>query len=132
MPQDGDLCCYESFNSFFAGVLLTRKKISNFDFCDLLNKFENYYNVCIISKEGDADICLSIYFDDNCITLINNYDEFITVNGREMTVASYLYSITSSRVREFFCLIPLEEKVIKKDSFIKKIFKLKVKTKVYV
>lgn len=131
MSQDSDLCSCESFNSFLAGVLLTRQKISNFEFCDLMSRFEAIYNVTVVSSEGNSDIRLSIYLDDNNITLVDDYDSIVIVDGWKMTVSNYLYSITSPRVREFLGISPKEEK-IEKNSFIKRLFRRKVKTKAYV
>jgi len=131
MPQDGDMLCYESFNSFLAGALLKKKKISNFDFCFEMNRFEELYNVSVIGLEGDGDIRLSIYFSDNDISLNNDYDSVVRIDGIDMTVNDYLYTFTTPRVREYF-EISLRDNMEKNNSIIKKIFKRKVKTKACV
>lgn len=100
MPQDGDSRYEESFNSFLAGVFLTRRSINNFEFFSYMNSFVNLYNVDIASIGND--ICVPIYFDDIEIKMIKNMDDVICINNRNITVREYLYSLTTARVREFF------------------------------
>ena len=98
-----------SFNSFLAGVLLTRTKISNFIFFNLLNSFEKTYNVSVISEgnlcDEESDIYLPIYLDDTSIVLRKNYDDILTINGKRMTVKDYLYGLTCPEVREYFNIL---------------------------
>lgn len=100
MPQDGDSRYEESFNSFLAGIFLTRRSINNFEFFSCMNSFINLYNVDIASIGND--ICVPIYFDDKEIKMIKNIDDIICVNNKNITVREYLYSLTTVRVREFF------------------------------
>lgn len=112
MPQDGDnsYCNDESFNSFLAGIFLTTECIKNLDFFEQLSEFENKYSVSIIS--GSGDIQIPIYFDDNFMQMHADYDDIININGLEMTVRDYLYSLTSFRVRNFFNIsLPQEREV---------------------
>ena len=108
MPQDGDSRYEESFNSFLAGIFLTKKGIDNFEFCNYMNSFSNIYNVEIVSVGND--ICIPIYFGDVEIKLSKNMDEVISVNGRNITVGEYLYSLTTTRVREFFGIPDIKNK----------------------
>lgn len=121
MPQDGHLQYEESFNSFLAGVLLTRRKINNFEFLTLMSVFEKTYNVSVVSLGGD--IFVPIYFDDNGISLYKDMDDVISIKGESLTVRNYLYSFTTSRIREFFGIpeLILEEK--KTNSLVKKLFR---------
>lgn len=121
MPQDGDPRYEESFTSFLAGVLYTRKTISNLEFFELINRFEMMYNLNIIS--GD-DMILPIYLDDNGIHLHKSYDEIIMVNKKSVTVKEYLYSSTTFRVREFLGIPEVNVKV--DNNFVKKLFRKKV------
>lgn len=100
MPQDGDSRYEESFNSFLAGIFLTRRSINNFELFSYMNSFVNLYNVDIASIGND--ICIPIYFDDIEIKMIKNIDDVICVDNRNITVREYLYSLTTARVREFF------------------------------
>lgn len=102
MSQDVDPRYDESFNSFLAGVLLTRKKIDNYSFFQLMNKLQNEYDITIVSDA--TDIKLFLYFSDNDINMRNDYEDIIIVNNKKMTVKEYLYSFTTPRVREFFGL----------------------------
>lgn len=102
MSQDVDPRYDESFNSFLAGVLLTRKKIDNYSFFQLMNKLQNEYDITIVSDA--TDIKLFLYFSDNDINMRNDYDDVIIINNKKMTVKEYLYSFTTPRVREFFGL----------------------------
>lgn len=107
MPQDGIQIIEESFNSFLAGVFLTRNCINNFEFFNLMSTFEERYNVDIISD--DKDLCVSIYLDDVKMKLRNGLSDVITINNREITVYDYLYSFTSLNVRSFFNIPDIEK-----------------------
>lgn len=125
MPQDGDSCYEESFNSFLAGVLLTKRKINNFEFFNLMNTFQNVYNVDIVSV--GSEICVPIYFDDNEINLLKELDTEILVNGNNITIRDYLYSFTTSRVRDFFRIPDVIVKKEKKPSvFVRILLKKKI------
>lgn len=90
----------EKFSSFLGGIFLTRKTISNFDFFNLLEKFQYKYSVYII----DEDLNIMLDISNNTISLIDDYDTPVVYNNKKMTVRDYLYTITSSNVREFFGL----------------------------
>lgn len=100
MRKEGDSRYEESFNSFLAGMLLTRNCVNNFDFFNSMNLFSNIYNVDIVSIGEEINI--PIYLDDNEIKLLRNIRDIVIINGREMSIESYLYSFTTPRVREFF------------------------------
>lgn len=89
-----------SFNSFLAGVLLTRSEISNFEFFEILGIFEKNY--AITSEDEENDIYLPICLSNKSISLIKKYDDIIVVDGKKTTVRNYLYGITTPEVREFF------------------------------
>jgi len=107
MPQDGIHITDESFNSFLAGVFLTRNCINNFEFFNLMSMFEEKYNVDIISD--DKDLCVSIYLDDIKMKLRNELSDVITINNKQITVYDYLYSFTSLNVRSFFNIPDIEK-----------------------
>lgn len=108
MPYDGDSRYEESFNSFLAGVFLTKNKINNFEFFNYMNAFSNMYNVDIVGIGND--ICIPIYFDDNEIQMTKSMEDIICVNYVDITVREYLYSLTSNRVREFFKISDINNK----------------------
>ncbi len=121
MSQDCDPRYDESFNSFLAGVFLTRSRINNFDLFNLMYSFENAYNVSVVSLGGD--ICVPIHFIDNEIKLYKDINDVIVINGKNIIIRNYLYSFTTSRVRQYFGIpeIQLQEK--KSNGFIKKLFR---------
>lgn len=94
----------ELFESFIAGILLTRIEIPYLELCKLQCEFENYYG---ISLDDSQDIYLPIAFRDRSIALDKSYDEYIEVNKKRVKVSDYLYSITSAKVREYFKLDPV-------------------------
>lgn len=127
MPQDGGSWYEESFTSFLAGVLFTRRFISNFEFFELMNKFENLYSVSISSGE---DMVVPIHLDDNGIYLNKNYDDIIVINKKKITVRDYLYSLTTSNVRTFFGIPDVKDDNVKIcDFLIGKIFTKKYKNR---
>lgn len=91
-------CESEMLSSFLGGLFLVRKSISNMEFLELLDKFQNYYNVNVI----DDKMCISVGVDNSSLTLLNNYDDIIVYNKKKMFVRDYLYIIASKNVKEFF------------------------------
>lgn len=131
MPRDGIQRGEEYFNSFLAGVLLTKKSISNFEFFNLMQAFENNYNVDVISDSNDLNV--SIYLDDTRIKLNNSFGDTIFINGKKVFVNDYLYSFTTPRVREFFNIPNLDVFLVKKPYVSSNPFiRLKNKKKVIV
>lgn len=125
MPQDGDPRYEESFNSFLAGVLIAKSRINNFDFFNLMNSFQNTYNVTVVNL--GSDLTVPIYLDDNEIRLLKNLDDVISFWGKNTTIRNYLYSFTTPRVRTFFGIPDMEvEKNRKANTLIRKLFKKKV------
>jgi len=126
MPQDGESRYEESFTSFLAGVLYTRRAISNLEFFELMNRFENMYDVTIYSGE---DIKIPIYLEDRGISLRKNYDDIVIDDNKKITVGNYLYSVTTPNVREFFGIpdIKVKESVVKLNNpFIRRKLKRKI------
>lgn len=126
MPQDGDSRYEESFNSFLAGVLLTRKFINNFEFFNLMNSFEEHYNITVVSKQ--PELAVSIYFSDNGIGINKNFGDRIIINNKYMTIDNYLYSFTTPRVREFMGIPPRENSNVEVSGFFRRILKKRIVT----
>lgn len=103
MSNSGNLYNEEPFSSFLAGVLLTRREISNPEFCQLMNNFSETYDASIVGFDG-ADV--PVLINDSGFRLINDYSDVIIIDNKKMTVEKYLNSIVTSRVREFFNLSP--------------------------
>lgn len=118
MPQEGIQRGEESFNSFLAGVLLTKKSINNFEFFNLMQTFESVYNVDVISDSSDLNV--SIYLDDEKIKLKNSFSDIIFVDGKKVFVNDYLYGFTTPRVRNFFNIPDLEHLLVRKTNIISK------------
>ena len=110
----------ESFNSFLAGVLLTKKRIGNLEFANLMCEFENSYNVCIASSD---DVEIPVYLDDKSISIHNDYEDIVIIGNKSMTVYDYLYSLTSLRVRNYFNLKNEKMVNVKEVKSIKKTLK---------
>jgi len=131
MPQDGMQRKEVSFNSFLAGVLLTKKCIDNFVFFNMMDTFERHYNVDVISD--NSDLCVSIYLDDIKIKLNSEYSDVILVNSKKILVSDYLYSFTTPIVREFFNIPDIEllstnkSTIFKNNPFIRTLKKNKKK-----
>ena len=89
----------ESFSSFLAGILLTRKRIKNFEFLTIMSDFERKYGVNIV---GRNELNIRININNDSIYLPSNYDDFIIINKKKIYVKDYLYSSTSDRIREYF------------------------------
>ena len=77
-----------SFNSFLAGVLLTRRVVSFRELRDLENSFVNMYNVKI---SGLDNLIVRVVFEGENIRLVNDYNDVINVNGKLITVSDYLF-----------------------------------------
>lgn len=121
MPDNGDLCYTESFTSFLAGFLLTKKTIGISEFNDVKNDFENLYNIWV---SGDSEITkINIYIESHCIYILENLDDIILVNGKKKTTFEYLYSLTSPRVRDYFKLYNLNKNIKNENGLVKKLLK---------
>lgn len=102
-----DTSCQEPFNSFLAGLFLTRRNICNLELFQLMNDFENKYGVFIDGEQFD----LSLDIGSSDIKLIEEYDDIIILNKTKITVKDYLFNIASDRVKEFFDLQPKTKKL---------------------
>lgn len=124
MPQEGWSRYDESFTSFLAGVLYTRRTITNFDFFELMNEFEKCYNVTIYS--GD-DIKIPIYLEDKGIRLQRDYSDIVVIDNNRITVKEYLYSLMTPNVQDFFRIPDVKQIQVKVGSpFVKRILKRKI------
>lgn len=109
MSYTSDTCDQESFNSFIAGLLLTKKTVCNLEFFELMNVFENKYAVCVVGENFD----LPLKINDSSMSLIQDYEEYIIFNNTRITVRDYLNNIASDRVKEFFGMLPKNKKLNK-------------------
>ena len=114
-----------STTSFLAGVLFCKKRIDLVnEYAKLEKDFEVKYGIMINSQE---------YFDVNIvirnlvIELVDDYDKVINVNGKLMDVRSYLYSLTTPEVREYFGINEPRSNVIL--NHLRYVFSKKNKTK---
>ena len=122
MSRDGGPHYEESFNSFLAGMLLTKNRISNFAFFERLNYFQNVYSVDIISRGDDIRLPY-IYLDDNEIKLLKSLDEDFLIDNKRINIRNYLYSFTTPRVREFFGIPEIKKEDKKVNPLVKRLFK---------
>ncbi len=89
----------ETFTSFLAGVLLTRRKISYLDLASEVARFEHVTGVQVTDYYGGELLSEVITFDSNVITLKNDYSGIIS-SGED--VLSYLNKLSSEYVKRYF------------------------------
>jgi len=87
-------------SSFLAGILFCKNKIDFMtEYSKLQEDFERKYR---ISVSGQESLAVKIAVEGTTIRLVDDYNKVINVNGRVMDVRSYLYSLTTPEVREYF------------------------------
>jgi len=98
-----------TFSSFLAGMLLLKKDIKYSEISLQMSLFQLNYNVDVVDDEDLQFACYEtdifsqlLFFDDNGIHLIKDYNDFEFVNNSLVTVYDYLYSITNDDIRKYF------------------------------
>lgn len=100
IENDGDYYREISTTSFLAGVLFCKKEIDLMsEYSKLEKDFEKKYR---ISVTGQECLNVSVVVQGSKIKLLDDYSKVINVSGRLMDVRSYLYSLTTPEVREYF------------------------------
>lgn len=124
-----------SFSSFLAGALLVNKNICILDLIKYMNDFCNKYDVYVSDrKNGNNGLDMLINITDNFIDLKYDYESYILLDGKNVLVSDYLYSLTSFEVREYFNIPEKDDVMIYKPKAKKKqsmFYKFK-RTKVYI
>lgn len=96
---EGDYFREISTNSFLAGILYCKKSIDFMnEYFKLQEDFENKYKISVVGQE---DLNVNIVVEGTSIRLIDDYEKIININGKKMSVRSYLYSLTTPEVREY-------------------------------
>lgn len=100
IENDGDYFREISTNSFLAGIFFCKNSIDFInEYSKLQEDFENKYKVSVIGQE---DLAVKIIVEGTKIRLVDDYDKIIKINGKIMNVRSYLYSLTTPEVKEYF------------------------------
>lgn len=102
IENEGEYYREISTNSFLAGILFCKNSV---DFVSEYNKlqedFENKYRVSVVGQE---DLIVNVIVEGTKIRLVDDYNKIINVNGKIMNVRSYLYSLTTPEIREYFSI----------------------------
>ena len=70
---------------------------------NMINKLSDLENVDVEEPDGNFDkFSFLVLFDDDKIILSKNYDDIITIDGNEIIVYDYLYSLTDNWIRNYF------------------------------
>jgi len=87
-------------SSFLAGIFFCKSEIEYLsEYVKLLTDFEEKY---LLTITGQDDLQVKLVVEGTTIKLVDDYNKIINVNGKLMTVRSYLYSLTTDEVREYF------------------------------
>lgn len=100
IEDNGDYYREIPTSSFLAGVLFCKNKIDFMtEYSKLQEDFERKYKIAV---SGQESLGVKIAVEGTTIRLIDDYNKVINVNGRVMDVRSYLYSLTTPEVRDYF------------------------------
>lgn len=87
-------------SSFLAGILFCKNEINFLDeYPKLKEDFERIYMVSVV---GPEDLAVELVVQGTSIRLMDDYNKIIKVHGKVMNVRSYLYSLTTVEVRDYF------------------------------
>lgn len=90
-------------SSFIAGALYQNKKIEYSYFGFIITSFYKINKVNIEEPDCDCDkLSKFVGFHDNFIILLKDYNDAITIDGKEISVRDYLYKLTTPLVRNYF------------------------------
>lgn len=92
-------------SSFIAGALYQDKKIECSYFGFIITSFYKINKVNIEEPDCDCDkLSKFVGFHDNFIVLLKDYNDTITIDGKEISVRDYLYKLTTPLVRKYFSI----------------------------
>lgn len=94
-----------TMSSLLAGCFLSNKnrEISFIEISNILNKFYNELGIDVEETDKDMENLYKIIrFGDASIFLSYEFDDFISIDGRQLLVCEYLYNLTDKYVREYF------------------------------
>ena len=95
-----------SFFSFLACFFLVRRSSTCSELSYLMNDFTNRFNIYIDDDNDDLYFFNRLVcFKDKDINLRYDYDDIININGNIYKVNDYLYSLTTSEVRDYFVIL---------------------------
>lgn len=100
-----------SFFSFLAGFFLVSRSSTCGELSYLMNDFTNIFNIYIDDDNDDSYLFdRLVCFKDKDTNLRYTYDDIININGNIYRVNDYLYSLTTTEVRDYFG-IPYENNI---------------------
>ena len=107
-----------TMSSLIAGYFLSKgTRIIEFNaITNLLNNLYMYENIDVMDTDEDNDkLGIIILFDDKSLILNYDFNEFVNINGTNITVYEYLYVLTNEWVRNYF---NLDENIKKRTKII--------------
>lgn len=94
-----------TMSSLIAGYFLSKgTRIIEFNaITNLLNDLYMCENIDVMETDEDIDkLGIIILFDDKSVILNYDFNEIVNINGTNITVYDYLYSLTNEWVRNYF------------------------------
>lgn len=94
-----------TMSSLIAGLFLASNcgEVKFQTIINMMNVLSNLENIDVEEPDGDFDkFSFLVLFDDNKIILSKKCDDIITIDGNEITVYDYLYSLTDNLIRNYF------------------------------
>ena len=94
-----------TMSSLIAGYFLAKEtRIIEFNaITNLLNDLYMCENIDVMETDEDIDkLGIIILFDDKSVILNYDFNEIVNINGTNITVYDYLYSLTNEWVRNYF------------------------------
>ena len=96
-----------TMSSLIAGYFLAKEtRIIEFNaITNLLNDLYMCENIDVMETDEDIDkLGIIILFDDKSVILNYDFNEIVNINGTNITVYDYLYSLTNEWVRNYLLL----------------------------
>ena len=107
-----------TMSSLIAGYFLAKgTRIIEFNaITNLLNDLYMCENIDVMETDEDIDkLGMIILFDDKSVILNYDFNEIVNINGTNITIYEYLYSLTNEWVRNYF---KVDENIKKKTKII--------------
>lgn len=94
-----------TMSSLIAGLFLVSdcREVKFLTIINMINELSSLENIDVEEPDGDFDkFSFLVLFEDNKIILSKKYDDIITIDGNEIIVYDYLYSLTDNWIRNYF------------------------------
>lgn len=93
-----------TMSSLIAGLFLASdyREVKFLTIVNMINELSNLINVDVEEPDNDFDrLSFLVLFTDDKIILSKDYDDIIDIDGNEVTVYDYLYSLTDNWIRNY-------------------------------